>query len=102
MVCEHCGVQIFIRKEKAEKLLKTLEKAYKKLRGSPIPGPSTLYSSIIHLETLIEKRDELKEKIGIFGFSGSQEGLELALEALEKEIDVIERKLKANLDSFKV
>ena len=96
-ICDPCGVQVFIRREKGIILFNYLVKnlnhsAIINLEGNN--APYELIGLINNLIRLKEKVKEIEEKKSIFGaLFSDQKGLDLIQEALMKEIKAIENKL---------
>lgn len=93
-LCDPCGVQAFIRRKKGIRLLKTLATylgdspiAYPKGRG----GAFTVLGLVNRLAQLKAKHQEIEDKQGWFD---TDEGLELATNALENEIQQVEGQLE--------
>lgn len=93
-LCDPCGAQVFIRRKKGIRLLRMLVKY---LGDSPVTYPKgkgrafTVLGLVNRLAQLKAKRQEIEDKQGWFD---TDEGLELATNALETEIQRTQDQLK--------
>ena len=101
LICDPCGVQIFIRREKGIDLLKGLlnflSQKETALYGLGV-GVPRLFVLINQLEVLEEKRKNIESKVSVLDWLDPKNGSSEAIQVLEREIQKI-RKALTNLSS---
>ena len=94
-ICDPCGVQAFIRREKG---IQTLGKM---AAQGKLPGNSLNVAALLNrLAELREKHREIQERKGLFYFLAENNDLDLATAALEREIDEV-RGILAEASKYK-
>ncbi|MDH5414635.1 MAG: hypothetical protein OEW87_10900 [Flavobacteriaceae bacterium] len=97
LVCDPCGMQVFVRREEGINLLEDLIRNISSGRMSSInhfKDGLGLLNLVNCLEQLQSKREDLKLKVGVFDFSPSSKGINVAIAALDYEISCLENDLK--------
>jgi len=97
LVCEGCGVQIFIRREEGITLLQGLIKAVSgkpRREGEGFFGNPQVLALLNGMEQFREKRRELESKLEFFDSKGSNQEIQIAIRALDREIDRLKEKLQ--------
>jgi len=100
IVCDPCGVQIFIRRKEGINLLKGLLNTFSCNGNSYIGysfGNPKLLALVNRMEHLQEKRRELASKEEFFDWKGTNQGIQVSINALDREIE----KIKEQLESLK-
>ena len=98
IVCDPCGVQIFIRRETGIELLNGLIISISRNKTSfffPSIGDPRLLALVNRMEQLQAKREELNSQVGIFNWEGSNKGKNVAIKALDGEIERLQKVLRA-------
>jgi len=97
LVCEGCGVQIFIRREEGITLLQGLIKAVSgkpRREGEGFFGNPQVLALLNGMEQFREKRRELESKLEFFDSEGANKEIHIAKMALDREIDRVIERLK--------